>query len=118
MSFSTKDTILDYCKLNNIEIAEQTAEQFETLSDMLVEFNSHTNVTALKTREDIAIKHFADSLALIPPAISRSFDLTWLPRFEEHFLIVAAYCSSTLYTFSKIASTSATEAPLTSINFR
>ena len=65
MSFSTKDTILDYCKLNNIEISEETAEKFETLSDMLLGFNSHTNVTALKTKEDIAVKHFADSLAIL-----------------------------------------------------
>lgn len=65
MSFSTKDTILDYCKENDIEITDSTAQEFETLSDMLIEFNSHTNVTALKTREDIAVKHFADSLAVL-----------------------------------------------------
>ena len=65
MSFSTTDTILDYCKLNNIDISQETAEGFEKLSDMLLEFNSHTNVTALKTREDIAVKHFADSLAVL-----------------------------------------------------
>ncbi len=65
MSFSTKDTILNYCKLNGIEISEETAEKFEVLSDMLLEFNSHTNVTALKTREDVAVKHFADSLAVL-----------------------------------------------------
>lgn len=65
MSFSTKDAILDYCNKNSIEIAEDIAEGFEKLSDMLLEFNSHTNVTALKTREDIAIKHFADSLAVL-----------------------------------------------------
>ena len=65
MDFSTKQAILDYCSLNGIEITEDTAGMFETLSDMLLEFNSHTNVTALKTREDIAIKHFADSLAVL-----------------------------------------------------
>jgi len=65
MDFSTKEAILNYCKLNNIEISQDIATQFETLSDMLIEFNSHTNVTALKTREDIAIKHFADSLAIL-----------------------------------------------------
>ena len=65
MEFSTKDAILNYCNLNSIEIAEETAEGFEKLSDMLLEFNAHTNVTALKTREDIAIKHFADSLAVL-----------------------------------------------------
>lgn len=65
MSFSTKKAILDYCNKNNIAVDEQTAEQFETLSDMLIEFNSHTNVTALKTKEDIALKHFIDSLAVL-----------------------------------------------------
>ncbi|MBQ7400282.1 MAG: 16S rRNA (guanine(527)-N(7))-methyltransferase RsmG [Clostridia bacterium] len=65
MSFSTKQAILDYCILNNIEISEDTAQKFEALSDELEKFNAHTNVTALKTREDIAIKHFADSLAVL-----------------------------------------------------
>ena len=65
MEFSTKDAILNYCNLNGIEIADETAEGFEKLSDMLLEFNAHTNVTALKTKEDIAIKHFADSLAVL-----------------------------------------------------
>lgn len=65
MDFSTKDAILDYCNKNEIEITQDVAQEFETLSDMLIEFNSHTNVTALKTREDIAVKHFADSLAVL-----------------------------------------------------
>lgn len=65
MEFSTKQAILDYCNKNGIEISEDTAQGFEKLSDMLLEFNAHTNVTALKTKEDIAIKHFADSLAVL-----------------------------------------------------
>ena len=65
MEFSTKDAILSYCEKNGIEILEETAQGFEKLSDMLLEFNAHTNVTALKTKEDIAIKHFADSLAVL-----------------------------------------------------
>ncbi len=72
MEFSTSGAILEYCKNKGIEISEKTAEDFEILSDMLVEFNSHTNVTALKTKEDIAVKHFADSLAVL------SYDL--IPR--------------------------------------
>lgn len=65
MSFSTKDTIKKCCENFGIEISDSVAQNFELLSDMLTEFNSHTNVTALKTREDIAIKHFADSLAVL-----------------------------------------------------
>ena len=65
MEFSTSAAILDYCNAKGIHISEEQAQQFEVLSDMLMEFNSHTNVTALKTKEDIAIKHFADSLAVL-----------------------------------------------------
>lgn len=65
MEFSTSKAIFDYCLQNGIEITEEKASEFEVLSDMLCEFNSHTNVTALKTKEDIAIKHFADSLAVL-----------------------------------------------------
>lgn len=72
MSFSTKDAILDYCRLHSIEISDENAAKFEKLSDMLLEFNSHTNVTALKTKEDIAIKHFADSLAVLGYDIIKS----------------------------------------------
>ncbi len=65
MDFSTSKAILDYCRDNGIEIDEKTADNFEDLSLMLTEFNAHTNVTALKTKEDIAIKHFIDSLAIL-----------------------------------------------------
>ena len=65
MEFSTSGAIFDYCTKNGIDITEEKSAEFETLSDMLCEFNAHTNVTALKTKEDIAIKHFADSLAVL-----------------------------------------------------
>ena len=65
MEFSTSKAILDYCTQNGIEITDEKSNEFEVLSDMLCEFNAHTNVTALKTKEDIAIKHFADSLAVL-----------------------------------------------------
>ena len=65
MEFSTTKAILDYCNASGIEISEEKAQEFEVLSDMLTTFNSHTNVTALKTKQDIAIKHFADSLAVL-----------------------------------------------------
>ena len=54
MSFSTCDCIYNFCHENKIECTREIAEKFDKLSKMLVEFNSHTNVTALKTQEDIA----------------------------------------------------------------
>lgn len=61
MSFSTSDCIYSFCEENSIECSKETAEKFDVLSEMLIEFNAHTNVTALKTEEDIAVKHFVDS---------------------------------------------------------
>ena len=57
-------TILqDFCKKNNISITESALSDFGALCELLLEFNSHTNLTAIKTPEGVAIKHFADSLA-------------------------------------------------------
>jgi len=61
MSFSTSECIYSFCDENGIECSSETAQKFDVLSQMLIEFNSHTNVTALKTEEDIAVKHFIDS---------------------------------------------------------
>lgn len=65
MEFVTSKAVLDYCTQNNIECNKDTAEKFDVLSDMLIKFNEHTNVTALKTPEDIANKHFIDSLSIL-----------------------------------------------------
>lgn len=65
MEFETGKAVLDYCIQNKIECDENTAQKFDKLSDMLTQFNEHTNVTALKTKEDITNKHFIDSLSAL-----------------------------------------------------
>jgi len=57
------DIIKDFCEKNKIPATESQLFSFETLTDDLLEFNSHTNLTALKDRESIAVKHYADSIA-------------------------------------------------------
>jgi len=47
---------------NNINISEDAKEKLCRLAELLIEFNSHTNLTAIKTDEGIALDHFADSL--------------------------------------------------------
>ncbi len=42
------------------------AMQFETLYTKLVEFNSHTNLTAITDMEGVILRHFADSLTAAP----------------------------------------------------
>lgn len=65
MEFVTSKAVFDYCTQNNIECNIETANKFDILSDMLIKFNEHTNVTALKTPQDIANKHFIDSLSIL-----------------------------------------------------
>lgn len=54
----TSEHILAFCKQNDIACTEETAEKFDSLFQMLSEFNAHTNVTALKTESDICSRHF------------------------------------------------------------
>ncbi len=46
-----------------IKLSDVQLEKFKKYMDFLLEYNSHTNLTAIKTPEDVAIKHFLDSIA-------------------------------------------------------
>ena len=45
---------------------ESAASQFEILYTKLVEFNAHTNLTAITDVEGVVLRHFADSLTAAP----------------------------------------------------
>ena len=45
---------------------EANAARFETLYTKLVEFNTHTNLTAITDMEGVILRHFADSLTAAP----------------------------------------------------
>jgi len=47
-----------------IKLTELQKEQLETYYKYLIEYNSHTNVTAITEKEDVYLKHFYDSLTL------------------------------------------------------
>jgi 16S rRNA (guanine527-N7)-methyltransferase len=49
-----------------LELAPATLEQFTVYLDELRRWNAKTNLTGLKTVRDIVIKHFLDSLAVLP----------------------------------------------------
>lgn len=40
-------------------------DQFRKYSEYLLEYNTHTNLTAIKTKEEVYLKHFYDSLLLL-----------------------------------------------------
>ena len=49
----------------NIDISDKQLELFERYYDLLVSWNDKINLTSLTEREDVFVKHFADSLAVL-----------------------------------------------------
>ena len=56
--------IKHFCKKYNIELEESRISDFDILTDELLKYNAHTNLTAVRDAREVAIKHHADSLAL------------------------------------------------------
>ncbi len=57
------EILKSFCEDNGIAISDEQNEKFEKLTDLLLEFNSHTNLTAIKEPDEVAVKHYADSVA-------------------------------------------------------
>ena len=57
---------LFYKELENMNIVlnDNQKEQLNTYCNFLIEYNKHTNLTAIKEEKDIYLKHFYDSLTL------------------------------------------------------
>lgn len=55
-----------YKKLKEIkkELNSLQKEQFENYYQFLIEYNNHTNITAITNKEDVYLKHFYDSALL------------------------------------------------------
>ena len=49
----------------NIKVTEQNLRDLEKYKDLLIEYNQKFNLTAIKTEEEIYLKHFYDSLTLV-----------------------------------------------------
>lgn len=48
-----------------VELSDRQAEQFALYYEMLIKKNEQVNLTAITEKEDVAVKHFADSLGLV-----------------------------------------------------
>lgn len=55
-------TFFEELKKIGIELNDIQLEQFRSYSKFLLEYNAHTNLTAIKTLEEVYLKHFFDSL--------------------------------------------------------
>ena len=61
MSFNE---LINSLKELNITLTDYQQEQLITYKDFLIEYNKHTNLTAITNEEDIYLKHFYDSLTI------------------------------------------------------
>lgn len=56
-----KNRVLTELKL---DLSNEIQNKLEIYADFLLEYNEHTNLTAIKTKEEVYLKHFFDSLTL------------------------------------------------------
>ena len=56
---------IESLKKISVNLTEEQLLQFSLYCDFLLEYNGHTNLTAIRNREDVYLKHFYDSLMLL-----------------------------------------------------
>lgn len=54
-----------WCRENSISISDSQISAFEIYADMLIEWNKKMNLTAITEENEIAVKHFIDSLSVL-----------------------------------------------------
>lgn len=59
-------TVQYYADQSGLELTKEQIAQFQTYQDLLLDWNQKVNLTAITDPEEIALKHFADSLSLLP----------------------------------------------------
>ena len=61
-----KETFIEEASMLGININDDILEKLEIYSNFLIEYNKHTNLTAIKEKSDIYLKHFYDSITILP----------------------------------------------------
>lgn len=59
------EEFINYLNDNNIAYTDEILNALKIYADYLLEYNSHTNLTAFKTKEEVYLKHFLDSILLL-----------------------------------------------------
>ncbi len=60
-----KEQFISALKELNITLTNTQLEQLETYCNFLLEYNTHTNLTAIRDSESVYLKHFYDSLTIV-----------------------------------------------------
>ena len=67
--------LVNICNKINIEISDDQINCFEKYYELLIEKNKVMNLTAITEKEDVIVKHFIDSIALIPYLLDKGFNV-------------------------------------------
>ncbi|MDE6292080.1 MAG: 16S rRNA (guanine(527)-N(7))-methyltransferase RsmG, partial [Bacilli bacterium] len=60
-----KELFKKYIDELNLKVTEKQLDQLEKYAVLLLEYNEHTNLTSIKTKEEVYLKHFYDSLTIV-----------------------------------------------------
>lgn len=60
-----KELFKKYIDELNLKVTEEQLDKLEKYAIFLLEYNEHTNLTAIKTKEEVYLKHFYDSLTIV-----------------------------------------------------
>lgn len=60
-----KDILLKQAQLSEIALTDEQVEKLTRYYELLIEWNEKMNLTALTEPEDVALKHFCDSILLL-----------------------------------------------------
>ena len=61
----TKEEFFNLINELNIVLNDEQKQQFELYCKLLLEYNTHTNITAIREESGVYLKHFYDSLTLV-----------------------------------------------------
>lgn len=59
------ETLLNLCRQNGIDLSQRQLQLFENYLELLLKWNRVYNLTSVRKRDEIAVKHFFDSLTLV-----------------------------------------------------
>ncbi len=60
-----KEVFLESVKALGVELSNEQVDQLEEYAKYLLEYNEHTNLTAIRNYDEVLLKHFYDSLTIV-----------------------------------------------------
>lgn len=61
----SESEFLNQLKILNIDLSEEQVSQMREFADILLDYNTRVNLTAIRNLDDVYLKHFYDSLTLV-----------------------------------------------------